>query len=110
MKHTMKLLSEPFDEIVAGVKDIEYRVNDEKRQKISVGDVIEFFKLPDLKESLEVRVTERWEYKNFLEMFTDLFELFKDEYCSPQEVAEAMYEVYTKEDEELYGGLAIKFE
>jgi len=110
VKHIMKLLPESFEEITLDRKNIEYRVNDEKRQKIQQGDTIEFFKLPELKESLEVIVTERCEYKNFTEMFTDLFGLFQDEYANPEEVAEAMYEIYTKEEEEKYGGLAIKFE
>ena len=40
--HEMKLRPEPFGKIRSGTKTIELRLYDEKRQKIQVGDVIEF--------------------------------------------------------------------
>lgn len=42
MEHVMKLQSEPFAKIKSGAKDIEMRLYDEKRRKISVGDVVVF--------------------------------------------------------------------
>lgn len=43
MEHTMWLDDEPFSKILTREKTIELRLNDEKRQKIQVGDII-FFK------------------------------------------------------------------
>ena len=42
MLHIMKLKRAPFDKIRNGSKTIELRLNDEKRQKVNIGDFIEF--------------------------------------------------------------------
>lgn len=40
--HHMKLKRSPFEKIKNGSKSIELRLNDEKRQKVQIGDFIEF--------------------------------------------------------------------
>ena len=57
MLHKMKLNESPFERIKNGSKTIEFRLYDEKRQKVKIGDKIEFSKLPDLQEKLLVDVT-----------------------------------------------------
>ena len=42
MIHEMKLNKEPFEKIRDGKKTIELRLNDEKRQRVRVGDSIVF--------------------------------------------------------------------
>ena len=42
MKHQMGLYDKYFDSIKKDTKEIEVRLNDEKRRKIKVGDMIEF--------------------------------------------------------------------
>ena len=42
MLHKMKLNESPFNRMKKGTKTIEFRLFDEKRQKIKVGDKIEF--------------------------------------------------------------------
>ncbi len=42
MRHRMKLRHGPFMAIQSGQKDVELRLNDEKRQAIAVGDTVEF--------------------------------------------------------------------
>ena len=42
MIHNMKLQDEPFIKIKNGLKTVEMRLNDEKRQKINIDDDIEF--------------------------------------------------------------------
>ena len=42
MLHKMKLKLSPFEKIENGSKMIELRLFDEKRQKVQVGDFIEF--------------------------------------------------------------------
>ena len=44
MLHKMKLNKSPFERIKNGTKTIEFRLFDEKRQQIKVGDKIEFSK------------------------------------------------------------------
>ena len=58
MLHKMKLNESPFNRIKNGTKTVEFRLFDEKRQQIKIGDKIEFSKLPDLQEKLLVDVIE----------------------------------------------------
>lgn len=65
MVHQMKLLESPFERIKNGTKTIEFRLFDEKRKQIKIGDQIEFSKLPDLKEKLLVDVIELYKEDTF---------------------------------------------
>lgn len=56
MEHTMKLYEENFEELKNNKKEREYRLNDEKRKQIKVGDTIKFVKLPNLDEEILVDV------------------------------------------------------
>jgi len=56
MEYSMKLLESPYEIIASGKKIIEIRLFDEKRQKLHVGDIIEFSKLPDLKDKVKVEI------------------------------------------------------
>ena len=52
MLHKMKLKESPFERIKNETKTVEFRLYDEKRRKIKIGDKIEFSKLPDLQEKI----------------------------------------------------------
>ena len=54
----MTLQGDHFDSIKSGNKIYEIRLNDEKREKIQIGDKILFRKLPDLFDGVVVRVVE----------------------------------------------------
>ena len=104
MLHKMKLNESPFERIKNGSKTIEFRLYDEKRQKVKIGDKIEFSKLPDLQEKLLVDVTGLSKENSF-------YELFKKLYNDEEEIKEktnSMYEIYSKEKEIKYGVLGIK--
>lgn len=98
MKHSMKLLSDPFERVKNGTKTIEFRLYDEKRQKLKVGDEIEFSKLPDLNEKITVIIEELYQYSTFKELF---------DYLNIDDF-QKMYSIYTKEEEKEYGVLGIK--
>ena len=51
MIHKMKLNQSPFDRIKNGTKTVEFRLYDDKRKQIKVGDKIEFSKLPEQNEN-----------------------------------------------------------
>ncbi len=104
MLHKMKLNESPFERIKNGSKTIEFRLYDEKRRKVKIGDKIEFSKLPDLQEKLLVDVTGLFKENTF-------YELFKKLYNNEEEIREktnSMYEIYSKEKEIKYGVLGIK--
>ncbi len=104
MEHKMKLLERPFNEIKNGTKKIEFRLYDEKRKQIKIGDTIEFSKLPDLKEKLKVEVIDLYQYKTFKELLESL------DYTGNKldEKLKGMYSIYTKEKEQANGVLGIK--
>ena len=48
MVFEMKLNTEPFERIKSGRKKLELRLFDEKRQRLDIGDIIIFSRLPDM--------------------------------------------------------------
>ena len=103
MLHKMKLNEDPYNRIKNGTKTIEFRLFDEKRQQIKIGDQIEFSKLPDSQEKLLVDVTELYKEDTFEALFGKL-------YTDEEEIARktnAMYEIYSPEKEHQYGVLGI---
>ena len=104
MLHQMKLNKEPFERIKNGTKTIEFRLYDEKRRKVKIGDKIEFSKLPDLQEKILVDVLDLYTEPSFEELFEKLYE---DKELAKQK-ANAMYEIYSPENEKKYGVVGIK--
>ena len=69
----MKLQEDPFERIKNGTKTVEFRLYDEKRQTIQIGDEIEFSKLPELQEKLLVKVIDLYKEKSFEKLFKKVF-------------------------------------
>lgn len=109
MLHEMNLHDDPFVFIKMGYKDIEMRLNDEKRKKIKVGDIIEFTN-KDTLEKLQVRVIGLHVFKNFEELYSK-FDKQKLGYF-PNEVADPsdMNMYYSPENIEKYGVLGIEIQ
>ena len=104
MLHKMKLNESPFERIKNGTKTIEFRLFDEKRQQIKIGDKIEFSKLPNLQKKLLVDVVELYREDNFENLFRKL-------YNNEEEIkrkTKSMYNYYLPEKEKEYGVLGIK--
>lgn len=104
MIHQMKLNDDPFERVKNGTKTIEFRLYDEKRRKVKIGDKIEFSKLPDLQEKILVDVLDLYTEPSFEELFEKLYE---DKELAKQK-ANAMYEIYSPENEKKYGVVGIK--
>ena len=105
MIHKMKLVDFAFNAIKNNEKDIEIRLNDEKRQLIKVGDFVEFTNL-DTDEMLRVKVVNLHKYKTF----NDLFAAFEHKHFGLNESDDAsiMDNFYTKEEQEKYMALGIE--
>ena len=107
MKHEMKLQPIYFEKIKDGEKIYEIRLNDEKRQQISVGDVIVFYKQPSLSKAIVTVVTELKHFSSFQDLANALPK--KDlGFYEDADVDEIMHQFYSKEDEQKFGVLAIK--
>jgi len=107
----MKLNKEPFAEIKNGTKTIEFRLYDEKRQKINIGDTIIFQKEPELEITMKVKVVGLLRYNKFEELFEDFdIEMMADKSMTKQELLDVLEEFYTPEKQEQYGVLGIRIE
>jgi ASC-1-like (ASCH) protein len=93
----MRLHPEPFERIKLGEKNIECRLNDEKRRQLSVGDTI-VFKNRDDGETLQRTVVALHTFPDFESMFEKF----------PEEGVNDIYQYYTREDEKEFGVVAIE--
>ncbi|KEK22243.1 hypothetical protein BAGA_20340 [Bacillus gaemokensis] len=106
----MGLYDEPFQSIQSGKKIFEVRLYDEKRRNIQTGDEIEFRNLTT-KETICVKVTGLKCYVTFQEMYKDIDkELLDCANWSLEEMLASTYEIYTKEQEQKWGTVAIGIE
>ena len=104
MLHKMKLQENPFERIKNGTKTVEFRLYDEKRSKIKIGDQIEFAKLPDLQETILVDVLDLYREDKLETLFRKLI----DNEDEIKRKTTSMYQYYSPEEEQHYGVLGIK--
>lgn len=110
MEMKVHLHPDVFEIVRMGKKDIEVRVNDEKRRQLKVGDTLVFLKRPNDDEEIRAKVT-GLEYYDFFDTLVDNYDMeriylsnyTKDEYL------EEMKRFYTREEQEKYGVVAIIF-
>lgn len=95
MIHKMKLRESPFVKIKNGTKTIEFRLYDEKRGKIKIGNQIEFSKLPDLQETILVDVLDLYRDSIFEDLFKKLF--YNNDKIKKE--ASSMYQYYSPDEE-----------
>lgn len=108
MLHKMKLQEDPFKRKKNGTKTVEFRLYDEKRQSIQIGDEIEFSRLPELQEKLLVKVIDLYREDSFEKLFKKVFVGEDEEKII--EKAKSMNRFYTPEQEKEYGVVGIKIE
>ena len=111
MEMIVHLHPDIFELVKNGKKDVEVRVNDEKRQKLKIGDKLIFLKRPEEVEKIEATVIDLKYFKSFKEV-SDYYsmerihrpELTKEEYIND------MQRFYSKEEQEEYGIVCILYE
>lgn len=102
MIYRMKLQNEPFNQINLGTKEIEIRLNDDKRKMFKIKDYIEFTNISTL-EIMFVKITNLYHFKNFEKLFNNFDNSILG--CSSYE---EMYKYYSSEEENKYGVLGIE--
>lgn len=107
MKFDMTLQKEYFDLIKSGKKQYEIRLYDEKRQQVSLKDTI-IFSLQDKTESVSCVVIETLFAPNFKTLLNFL-PIEKVGFNSVEQALKKYYEIYSVEQEKLYGVIAFKF-
>lgn len=105
--HEMKLEDYFFERMKLGYKTIEIRLNDEKRQKLEIGDQIRFTNI-DTNEHMVVDIIDLYHYKDFYELY-DHFDKVSIGYLEDEEAdPNDMLKLYSKEEIAKYGVLAIE--
>lgn len=95
---------EPFDNILAGVKTMEIRLNDLKRQGIKLGQKIKVVNRSDESQILFTRVIGLSRFSSFEDLYKVMGDRVKD---YEREILER---VYSKEKVLEFGVLVIHFE
>ena len=105
----MKLKPSPFEKIKSGIKTIELRLFDEKRQKIKEGDIITFTNTSD-GEKLSATVKKLHCFDSFEELYKSL-PLLKCGYTA-EDVDNAhpsdMEQYYSADEQKQYGVVGIE--
>ena len=106
----MHLDKDIYEAIKYGTKNIEARVNDEKRRKVKIDDHITFLKRPDDIEKIDVIVKDLIYYKNFEDLIDDytIEQLYIKGY-SKEEFSHILKRSYSNDEVNKYGVVAIKF-
>ncbi len=105
----MRLHPQPFKRIKAGTKTNELRVNDEKRQQISVGDEVEFISR-ETDERLLASVTDLTSAASFDEILKRIdFARLDSLTADHAEAVRSMHQYYSPNEESKYGVIAIGF-
>lgn len=106
MEHIMKLYEFSFNDLKTGKKKREYRLNDNKRKLVRIGDTIKFLKLPNLDEEFVVDVENIETFDNWFDCYSKYYEEdFKDRYDNIDAVVQDTYDggYYSKEESEAKG-------
>jgi ASC-1-like (ASCH) protein len=107
----MKLNPQPFELIMSGIKTIELRLNDEKRQLIHIEDEI-VFENTENSNGITVKVLNIYKYESFEDLYNEL-PLLKCGYTEEDiDTANAsdMDTYYSKEVQQKFGVLGIEIE
>lgn len=110
MEMKVHLHPDVFEIVRLGKKDIEVRINDEKRRKLKVGDTLVFLKRPNDDEEIRAKVVglEYYDYFNTLVDNYEMGRIYLSNYTK-EEYLEEMKRFYTREEQEKYGVVAIIF-
>jgi len=111
-EHIMNLYPSSFEKTKSGLKTIELRLYDEKRQEVSVGDIITFYNTENELEAVSAKVVAIHIFDSFKELYENL-PLLRCGYTE-ETVGSASYEdmdaYYTKEKQKRYKAMGIELE
>ncbi|MEK7096550.1 MAG: ASCH domain-containing protein [Patescibacteria group bacterium] len=103
----MNIGSVPFDKIIDGSKTIESRLYDEKRQKIEIGDEIEFHENGLKRRTVRTKVISLHNFDTFADMVNEMGSS-KFGWIDEIQMLNEIYKYYTKDDEKKYSVLGIE--
>ena len=111
MEMIVHLHKEVFDIVRDGIKDVEVRLNDEKRRKLNVGDKLIFINRGNEEETITTVVKNLVYFNDFFEVtnYYDMKRIYLEN-TTLDEYLELMNKFYSKEEQDECGVVAIEFE
>ena len=111
MEMKVHLHADVFEIVKNGPKDVEVRLNDEKRRKLKIGDTLIFLKRPDEDEEIKAKVIDLKYYDNFSSLLKDfdMKRIYLENYTEEMYLKE-MERFYPIEEQQELGVVAIVFE
>lgn len=107
--HHMHLRDIPFQKIMSGKKKLEYRLLDEKRRLISLGDTIIFENRDQPEENISVIVRTLHIFPSFHYFWATMPQSYHG-INNIKEAVQKMNQYYSQEDQNKYGILVIGME
>lgn len=106
--HKMKVKHIYYTKLKNGTKTIELRLYDEKRQRIKLGDDIEFCNAENAEDKILTEVIALYKAKNFKEL-CDMIDIKKAGFLgTPKELQQTMTEFYPITEQQKFGVLGIE--
>jgi len=107
----MQLFAAPFNAMKTGAKTVEIRLNDDKRQRVRVGDLIEFNNRSNQDQKLVTKVVKIDRYESFRDLLNVITpgddELSKKKW---EAAMRGLRELYSEEEEQEYGVVVFHIE
>ena len=110
MEMIVHLHPEVFNIVLDGNKDVEIRVNDEKRRKLNIGDTLIFLNRSNEQEQIKATITNLVYFNSFLDVtnYYDMKRIYL-EGTTKEEYINLMKQFYSDEEVSKYGVVAIEF-
>ncbi len=105
--HTMKVQTKYYQLLKSGIKTIELRLFDEKRQQIKVGDQIAFSDLSNLNDTFVAQVLALHRASSFDEL-CKIIQPAQAGFSTKKELMDCLQKFYTPENQQKYGVVGIE--
>ena len=105
--HTMKVQTKYYHLLKSGVKTIELRLFDEKRQQIKIGDGILFSDLSNPADTFEATVVKLYRADSFFDLCKTI-DSKQAGFATKEELISVMEEFYTPDAQKQYGVVGIE--
>ena len=105
--HTMKVQTKYYQLLKSGIKTIELRLWDEKRQQIKVGDQIIFSDLSNSNDTFVAQVVALHRANSF-DKLCKIIQPDQAGFSTKEELIDCLQEFYTPENQQKYGVVGIE--
>ena len=105
--HSMKVQTKYYHLLKSGIKTVELRLMDEKRQQIKAGDSITFSDLSNPQDTFMAEVI-ALHYAPSFDKLCDIIQPRQAGFSTKQELIDCLQEFYTPENQQKYGVVGIE--